>query len=178
MIRYAISAALVAFAIPAAAQSGEDPYAACAATADSAARLACFDETHARVAIVRASEGESAAERARRAEQRRVDEFGLAAAQREERRDAERAADPVAAADVPEGNGLEITATVTEAFVDGLRRSVLLLDNGQLWREGGDSRMFFVPRAGWQARITQHWSGAYEMRFEGQRGYLRVTRVR
>ena len=167
MIRYALSAALAAFAIPAAAQSGGDPYAACAATADTAARLACFDETHARVASVRAADGETA-------QQRRLEEFGLAASQREERR----AADPAAAAAEPDDEKLEIAATVTEASIDDLGRRVVLLDNGQLWREGGDSRMLFTPRAGWQARITQHWSTAYEMRFEGQRGYLRVTRVR
>lgn len=177
MIRYAIPAALVAFAIPAAAQSGDDPYAACAATPDNAARLACFDETYARNAVVRAAASETEAQRALREEQRRIDEFGLAASMREDRREAQRAANP-AAAEETEDDELAITATVTEAFKDGLGRNVLLLDNGQLWREGGDSRMFFAPQPGWQARITRHWSGAYEMRFEGQRGYLRVTRLR
>jgi hypothetical protein len=32
-------------------------------------------------------------------------------------------------------------------------------------------------REGWVAAITRHWSGAYEMRFEGRSGYLRVERI-
>jgi hypothetical protein len=36
-------------------------------------------------------------------------------------------------------------------------------------------RLFIRP--GWQASVTRRWSGGYEMRFDGHRGVLRVSRV-
>ncbi|MFB0612163.1 hypothetical protein [Aurantiacibacter poecillastricola] len=152
-----IAAFLAAFsctlAMPAAAQD-EDPYADCAATTDDAARLACFDATYAEQRVVVAEQAEEQA-------RQREEAFGF-------REEDEAIAQDEAA----------ITATVTEVLQGARRSQVLLLDNGQLWREIDGSTMRNRVREGMAGSITRHWSGAYEMRFDGRSGYLRVTRVR
>ena len=151
-----IALPVICLATPAAAQEADDPYAACAALADDGERLACFDSTYARQVVV-------IAEREEQAEQQRDEIFGFrgedAAIEREE-------------------EDFSLTATVAEALEGARRSQVLLLDNGQLWREISGSTMRNRVRDGWTATITRHWSGAYEMRFEGRSGYLRVTRIR
>jgi hypothetical protein len=147
--------ALAALTLPAQAQD-DDPYAACAAMSDDAARLACFDATYAEQRVV-------IAEREEAEEREREEVFGF----REQDDALERAEEDVA-----------ITATVAEVLQGARRSQVLLLDNGQLWREINGSTMRNRVRDGWVATIERHWSGAYEMRFEGRSGYLRVTRIR
>jgi len=151
---------------PAFAQETGDPYAACAALPDNAARLSCFDTTYAAQGPVRE----------RSAEVTRVETFGLS--NRAAERAAERAAGP-AESEAQAEPEFTLAANVSEAFEDGLGKQVLLLDNGQLWRETPGSTMRnALPRQGWQASISQSWSGAYQMRFEGKRGYLQVMRIR
>lgn len=155
MIRFSaclIPALLVA--APAMAQD-DDPYAACAATTDDAARLACFDTTYAEQRVV-------IAERAVEEEREREEIFGF----REQDDALERA----------EGE-VTLTATVQEVLQGSRRSQVFLMDNGQLWREIQGSTMRNRVREGWVAEISRHWSGAYEMRFEGRGGYLRVARM-
>ena len=158
MLRFispAAALALLAATIPAAAQ--DDPYASCAVlTEDDAARLACFDATYTRQQVVQAEE---AAER----EAVREEVFGF---RRQERELAQ------------SGDDATITATVAEVLEGARRSQVLLMDNGQLWRESDGSTLRNRVREGWTAQISRHWSGAYEMRFEGRSGYLRVARVR
>ncbi|WP_338241788.1 hypothetical protein [Aurantiacibacter hainanensis] len=145
---------LIALTVPAHAQQ-DDPYAECAATTDDAARLACFDSTYASQQVVIAEEEE-------REEQEREEVFGF----REEDRAIERTDEEV-----------EVTATVAEVLRGARQSQVLLLDNGQLWREIDGSTMRNRVREGWVATISRHWSGAYEIRFEGRSGYLRVARI-
>jgi len=129
---------------------------------ESAARLGCFDTTYA---------GQQAG-RTQQTEEQRAENFGLrnsTPAREEEQPDRE---DPAEAE-------FTLSAAVTEAFVDGLGKRVLLLDNGQLWRETTGSTMRgSPPQAGSQASISESWSGAYQMRIEGRRGYIRATRIR
>ena len=146
--------ALFALSVPAQAQ-GDDPYADCAATTDDAARLACFDATYARQQVVLAQQEV-------REEREREEVFGF----READDALERADEEV-----------NLTATVTEVLRGARRSQVVLLDNGQLWREIDGSTLRNRIREGWVANITRHWSGAYEMRFEDRTGYLRVTRI-
>jgi len=164
MNRFALLALLpLALAAPLAAQ--DDPYDTCAAMAGDTERLTCFDTVHAQRS---ASRGERAA-----AEQ--AENFGLSASDRREpaRSDVAQAEDE---AEEPE---FTLSATVTEAFIDGLSKRVLLLDNGQLWRETTGSTMRgSPPSAGSQASISESWSGAYQMRIDGRRGYIRVSRIR
>ncbi len=118
-------------AMPARAQDGEDPYAACAARTDDAARLACSDSTYARQRVV-------IAEREEAEEREREEVFGF----REEDDALENAEEDVA-----------VTATVTEVLQGARRSQVLLLDTGQLWREINGSTMRNRVRDGWVATI-------------------------
>ena len=154
MLRAIALSFVLLFALPAAAQ--DDPYAACAALADDAARLACFDTTFARQQVVQAEEAQAA-------EVAREEVFGF----RGEDRQIENASEDVT-----------VTGTVTEVLRGARSSQVLLLDNGQLWREIDGSSLRNRVREGWTTSISRHWSGAYEMRFEGRSGYLRVERVR
>ena len=144
----------LALAAPALAQEA-DPYAACAATQDDAARLACFDRTYQTQRVV-------IAEREVIEEREREEIFGF----REEDAALER-----------EEEDVSLSATVTEVLQGAQRSQVLLMDNGQLWREVDGSTLRNRVRDGWVANITRHWSGAYEMRFDGRSGYLRVVRM-
>lgn len=148
----------VALAVPVQAQDAQrdDPYASCAALTDDAARLACFDTTYASQRVV-------IAEQLEQEEARREEVFGF----RDEDRAIERAAEEVA-----------LTATVSEVLQGERRSQVVMLDNGQLWREIDGSTLRNRVREGWVATISRHWSGAYEIRFEGRTGYLRVARMR
>ncbi|WP_421990287.1 hypothetical protein [Qipengyuania sp.] len=162
-----------------------DPYATCAALTDDPARLSCFDETYARQKVVIAKREEQ--ERVRT-----VEDFGLSDIQIRER-DAELAAEnppspdagsvstevvsaPVRPADVDDDES--ITSTVVEVFEDGARRQVVLLANGQLWRETSNSSWRGTIRSGWEATVRKHWSGGYRLKFGNRRGFLGVTRIR
>ena len=149
--------ALALFAAAPAHAQDDDPYATCAGTQDDAERLACFDATYTRQQVV-------TAEREERQEEQRERAFGF----REEE----------AAIDGSAEDERVITATVTEVLRGAGRSQVLLLDNGQLWREITGSTMRNRVRDGRVATISRHWSGAYEMRVEGSSGYLRVARLR
>lgn len=151
-----LAPALAIFATPAAAQDSANPYAACAAITDSAQRLACFDATYAEQTVVIAERAEAVA-----AEREEV--FGF----REQDDVIER--QPEAAV---------LTVTVQEILQGNRRSQVLLMDNGQLWREIDGGTLRNRVREGWTGTITRHWSGAYEIRFEGRSGYLRVARMR
>lgn len=163
-------------ASPALAQD-DDPYAPCAAMGEDAARLACFDATFAEQRVVRAEEAERRIEEERLAEQRRIEEARLAEQRRieEERLAEERAIAEYGLEDRDADR--EITSEVVDVFTDRSGRALVTLENGQIWREVGGSSMRYAPESG-TATIEPHWSGAYTMRFEGRRGFLRVQRYR
>ncbi|RJY09391.1 hypothetical protein [Aurantiacibacter aquimixticola] len=142
--------------IPLSATAQDDPYASCVTITDDTERLACFDATYARQRVV-------VAEREAREEEQREEVFGF--------RGEDRAIEQ-------QESEATLTATVSEVLQGQRRSQVLLLDNGQLWREISGSTLRNRVRDGWVATVTQHWSGAYEMRFEGRSGYLRVARLR
>lgn len=151
-----LASTVAIFATPAAAQEAGNPYAECAAITDDAQRLACFDATYAEQVVVIALREEAE-------EQQREEVFGF----REEDAALERQAEDV-----------ELTVTVQEVLQGNRRSQVLLMDNGQLWREIDGGTLRNRVRAGWTGTVSRHWSGAYEIRFEGRSGYLRVARVR
>lgn len=158
-----------AAASPAAAQP-DDPYAACAATAENSARLACFDATYARERATRA-------ERIEEARERTADEFGLSAAQLRER-DGGAAAPAAAAGESREGDSDSVSSTVADVFTDTRGGSVVLLANGQLWSTIPGSTYRGTIRPEWMATVSKVWSGGYRMRFEGKTGFLSVKRLR
>ena len=155
--RLAFAAPMLLICAPAFAQdAGDDPYGDCAAITSDAERLACYDATYAEQRVV-------TAERAEREAERREEVFGLSEAD--------------ASLERGEAESPAITATVSEVLQGARRSQVLLLDNGQLWREISGSTLRNRVREGWVGTITRHWSGAYEIRFEGRSGYLRAARV-
>ena len=148
----------ICLAAPAAAQQmPADPYAPCVAMEVDAERLACFDATHAAQQVV-------LAQAAQQAEERREEAFGF------------RGEDAVI--EVAREEEARLTVTVAEVLQGQRRSQVLLMDNGQLWRETDGSTLRNRVREGWSGEVTRHWSGAYEIRFEGRSGYLRVARMR
>lgn len=152
---YAALPILALAAVPAAAQ--DNPYAGCAAISDDAERLACFDRTYAEQVVV-------IAETAEREEAQREEVFGF--------REDDAILEQEDAAEET------LTVTVQEVLRGSRRDQVLLMDNGQLWREITGSTLRNRVREGWSGTVSRHWSGAYEIRFEGRSGYLRVARVR
>ncbi len=156
-IRLTSVAALPLLALlPLPAEAQDDPYAGCAAITDDAERLACFDATYAEQSVV-------IAERVEVEEARREEVFGF----REEDAAIER-----------EEEEARLTVTVAEVLQGSRRDQVLLMENGQLWREIDGSTLRNRVREGWTGTVSRHWSGAYEIRFEGRSGYLRVARMR
>lgn len=144
------------------------PYAPCAEIADDSERLACFDATYAR-------EGELLAQRAEAARQESVENFGLSDLQIREREEAERGPDAVTELD-EEG---QIAATVVGVFVnDRSGKRIFTLDNGQIWAEAQVSRMKRNPREGQSVTISKASLGRYQLRVDGRRGVVDVTRMR
>lgn len=173
----------MAIAAPAWAQEENDPYARCAEMADDAQRLGCFDTTYAEWQAERAERARLLVQDTQRAEARRAEEFGLSASEVEARRETEARADPLAAGELAEleeqkasESDFAVTATVADASEDRYGKRTVRLDNGQVWRETSGSSMRLFIRPGWQATVTRRWSGGYEMRFDGHRGVLRVSR--
>ena len=142
-------------AVPAQAQ--DNPYADCAGIANDVARLACFDSVYAEQVVV-------IAEREEQVEEQREEVFGF----REED----------AVIEDEDEEDVTLAVTVAEVLQGSRRDQVLLMENGQLWREIDGSTLRNRVREGWSGTVSRHWSGAYEIRFEGRRGYLRVARVR
>lgn len=173
------TAALFA-AAPAYAQDDAEalePFRECGAITEGPARLACFDAALA---------GADAAQVARQERRRRrtVEDFGLSGTQIEERyeREVRRAessggsAGDVADLAPPEPES--VTSPITETFVDGTRRRVFLLENGQIWREGNNSSLRGRIRVGSTATISRGGIGGYRLRVEGRTGFISVSRVR
>ncbi|MEO1170393.1 MAG: hypothetical protein AAFW97_16940 [Pseudomonadota bacterium] len=175
-----IAAAPLFLASPAHADDGEEalePFRECGEISEGPARLACFDAALA---------GADAAQQVRQERRRRrtVEDFGLSATQIEERydREVERAresggsADDVADLAPPEPE--EVTSNIVETFIDGTRRRVFLLENGQIWREGNNSSLRGRIRVGSSATVSRGGIGGYRLRVEGRTGFISVTRIR
>lgn len=88
------------------------------------------------------------------------------------------------AADAPEDFGREepldapreyVEATIVEIATGG-EIDYLRLDNGQVWREVGDSRMRF--KEGRKVTITEGILGSYDLKMEGYNKIVKVRRVR
>ena len=175
--------AVVAFplSVPLAAQDGAaDPYEPCSLIADGDARLACFDRTFAEQKATSAARADAQAVR-------RAEDFGLTATQREELDEerAQEAADLAARGDLagaaavaPDlSDDYEVSASVVEVFTDGGRRQVIVLDNGQIWREKSNNTIRRGVREGDSVVISDDRFG-YFLRAEGRSGKMSVGRMR
>ncbi|MCF8882452.1 hypothetical protein L5849_07050 [Erythrobacter sp. SN021] len=152
----------------------QSAYALCSQIEDDAARLACFDETYARETTLTATAVE-------KAEETRVEEFGLSGEQRRARREAESVAMPAPApASGAEATqeGAALSSRVREVFTDDARREIILLENGQIWRAKSNRSLRGGIRAGWTAELSRSWSGGYRMKFNERSGFLSVERIK
>ena len=146
------------------------PFNACGAIVDNAARLACFDAALA--ALPRAQE--AAAERS---EAEIIASFGLPSGETAAPGPSAEV-DPATTLVRDEDGKLAISSRVADVLTATGRLPVILLENGQLWRQGGQSGRGLRPRAGLVATVTPSGFGGYRMRFEGRTGFLSVTRIR
>lgn len=141
----------------------------CSAVAGDAERLACYDrlaaslsaEAAASIEARRTAAAEAAKQAAIEAEKRRVDEFG-----------GEQAG-------VTRGGGDKLDALsgkVVEAFLDPYGKYLLLLDNGQMWKQL-DGKLLTV-RAGDAISLERASLGSYMLRVDRQRRSVRARRFR
>lgn len=167
--------------------SGLAPFLACAAKADDAERLACYD---AAAASVSAEARALAAERARArraAEQARAEEAARRAAE-EAARAAAAQVDRFGRESLPAGRGepgaapaaapLErLSARVGEALLDQRGRTVFLLENGQMWRQT-EGTLLPPVRPGDAVEIARSALGGYRLLLPRVRRSVPVVRVR
>lgn len=169
--------ALIGFAGAARADDEEEalePFRACAAIAVAADRLACFDAALANADTL-------LAQRRERRHRRTVEDFGLSATQIEAREDRQR--ERAGADNDGPGNyapePVQITSPIAEVFTDAARSRIFLLENGQIWRQAGNTTLRGLIRPGGIATISEgSFGGGYRLRIEGRTGFVGVVRVR
>lgn len=179
--RWALAAALLATAATAAAQP-VPALLACSAKVDAAERLACYDSA------VKAMSSEARAI----AEQREAQASRLAAAALAAEEAAKAEAAARAAAEQKDRFGREgirglggsdperveqLAATVSETLRDSFGKSVIVLDNGQMWRQADD---FPLPnvRPGTGVVVKRGAMGSYRMVLEKMNRTILVVRMR
>ncbi len=166
--------------------SGLAPFLACAAKADDAERLACYDAAAASVsAEARALAAERA--RARRAAEEAQAEEAARRASQEAARAAAAQADRFGRESLPAGRGepaaaaaapLErLSARVGEALLDQRGRTVFLLENGQMWRQT-EGTLLPPVRPGDSVEIARSALGGYRLLLPRVRRSVPVVRVR
>ncbi|MGL4543069.1 MAG: hypothetical protein ACRCUI_11220 [Polymorphobacter sp.] len=161
-----------ALAVPAAAQaqSTEDALVSCARDANNATRLKCYDGivgSLSAAAKVATTERE-AAMAIIAAEQAKADEAAKTAAFGAER---------LNRGQVPMGTITRVDAKVAEMMTAADGMAVLLLDNGQLWRQTTGLALPVV-RNGDVVIITQGKIGSYQLELVRQHRAFNVKRIR
>lgn len=166
-----IAAAIMAFAMPArAATSIDDALVNCAREANNAKRLSCYDGA---VATISAEAKAATAQREAAmaviaADQAKADEAAKQAAFGAERLNRGKA--------LPE-TITRVDAKIAEAMTASDGMAVLLLDNGQLWRQ--TTGMALPPvRSGDAAIITAAALGGYQLELVRQHRAFKVKRIR
>jgi hypothetical protein len=156
-----VAAALAAtlFAATAGAAVDEAALAQCAATADPAARLACYDALAGRPAAPATTPAPAAAPPAASAAPA---DFGLPPPKPEKGKDVRPA----------------IHARVVGELKSWRRGTVFRLDNGQVWKAVGDEDEFYpgIPDNP-EVTIQQNWFGAYWMDIKAIGRSVKVKRV-
>lgn len=179
----AAALAFLAFAMAAPAAHAQDaresrllaPFAECGSISENAERLACFDMALDRLPEIRAAEE-------RRDAQLSADTFGLTQRERQDAgpgpvADAGAEAAYAAGLDRDEEGNFTMTMTIEDVLVNEMRSTVILFDNGQLWRETGNGNLRGL-RPGWEATISSSDFGGYRLRVPNRNGFMGVQRVR
>lgn len=145
-----------------------DPFRACGKIAEDKARLACFDEAlqslDQRQAVVQQTQKEQAEA-----------EYGLKKFETRKQAETEK---PEVRELGPAGVE-ELRSRIAEVFVQNVNgRHIVVLENGQMWRQTSVSSFRGTLRAGMEVTISEGAIGGYRMKFEGKSGFLGVTRVK
>lgn len=173
------------------AQEPADPYEPCSRISDDAQRLACFDATFVREVTLRETRAQEALARAEAERERERENFGLSGAQieqieREDRAEAvasgELAPEELARVEEEEKQeeerDNEIRSTILEVFTDRQRNTVLLLENGQVWRATSNRSYRGSIKEGWTITIRRAGFSGYRLTFDDRNGYIGVRRIR
>jgi hypothetical protein len=145
-----------------------EPFRACGKITDNTARLTCFDQAlqtldQRQVVVQEAAREQAEADYGRK-------KFEASASSGNEKGEI-RAAAP-AAVD-------ELKSKIAEVFVQNVNgRHMIVLENGQMWRETSVSSFRGTLRPGMEATISEGSIGGYRMKFEGKSGFLGVARVK
>lgn len=179
-------------AIPSAlAQDQSNPYEPCSRIADNSQRLACFDATYAREVTLRETRAQEALAREEAERERERENFGLSGAQIEQL-EREQREEAVATGEVSqeefarveeeekreEERDNEIKSTILEVFTDRQRNTVILLENGQIWRATSNRSYRGSIKEGWSITIKRAGFSGYRLTFDDRNGYIGVRRIR
>jgi hypothetical protein len=147
-------------------------FAKCANIADATARLKCFD---AAVPAARNALG-SAAEKAKE-QASSVEQFGFARPPKPVLKPEDFGKPPMPPEEPKEIT--EITSTALEFAKTPYGRMLLVLDNGQVWRQlDADSTEVRDVARGTKITIERGFLGSYNLTIEGRNGLIKVTRLK
>ncbi len=139
----------------------------CSTIDDATARLACYDELSGRQmppdvapAVVPAPPPESPPEAPAQASTgSSIDELGSESL-----------------SGAPEKEELAVRATVTKCQKDSRKRYFFFFENGQVWKQASDKRLYFRD-CNFEVTITKDYFG-YKMQRDGEKGRTRISRVK
>jgi hypothetical protein len=184
-IAHITTLALLLGTAPVLAQSAlTDKIKRCAAVENDAERLACYDGA---VAAVDAEAAKMAAERKAQAEQRKREE--QAKAEADAKLAAEKTAkdkvDAFGAAGMPSDRRPEVKtdsidelqASITEVFYSPMNQMILVLDNGQMWRQM-DGMSVPAVRNGDKVVIKKRALSGFRLTFVRQKRTIDIKRYR
>jgi hypothetical protein len=175
MIRFLIVASLTLVALPAFAQGAPlDKVYACAAVADGAQRLACYDSSVAGLKQAESTGGVAVVNR-EQIEKAEKEAFGLIAPSLSALAESARSSTSVTKAEAP--NALDrVTFPVKSVTIgpDGKYRFVM--ENGQQWRQTDGVKLPAIGKGPWQAEIRKAAIGSYMLKLD-DRTAVRVKRM-
>jgi hypothetical protein len=182
MKRTGLLLALLTMLQPAAAAAdvSEADMVKCAGIVADAERLACYDSLAGRIAAAAAVVEQRQAEAA--AAKRKADAEAAAAAARAAEEAAARkreafGAETTAKRDMLSEDKLdELSGRVTDYYTDRYGKYVLVLDNGQIWKQV-DGKLL-IPREGDEVIVERAALGSYNMKILRQKRSVKAKRVR
>ena len=130
----------------------------CSAIDDASARLACYDEAVGRPALAAESLATPPAEKPAR---KTLDDLG---------------AETLPGAGRTEDETLAVRATVTGCKKDAREKYMFFFENGQVWRQSSDKRVYF-KNCNFDVTISRDFFG-YKMQADGDKGRIRISRVK
>lgn len=135
-----------------------DELRACSAIDDASARLACYDEA---IGPPAPAANTSAAPRAEKPARKTLDDLG---------------AETLPGAGRTEDEELAVRATVTGCKKDVRNKYMFFFENGQVWRQSSDKRVYFKD-CNFEVTISRDFFG-YKMLRDGDKGRIRIARVK